>query len=179
MSEQIWTCKIGGASPGLPLGADLPMREAIREAFRIVAGAEPQFCFSGWGGKLTEIQRSIVENRPHDPSKCDDVESLKEQLAAAVKRAEAAEAALRVQTKQIGVACDKHDLIHALACGYCLRDAETDAKRWQMFKRIVNVWRGRLSPKIRVTEICPEFGDEKEIGSLDLEKRIDEAMRNG
>ena len=33
-------------------------------------------------------------------------------------------AELNARAKQIGVACMKHDLIHALACGYCLREAE-------------------------------------------------------
>jgi hypothetical protein len=30
--------------------------------------------------------------------------------------------ALKVRSKQIGVACDKHDLIHAIACGYCFKE---------------------------------------------------------
>lgn len=49
---------------------------------------------------------------------------MNERIQELAERAEKAEAALRKQTKQIGVACEKHDLIHALACGYCLREAE-------------------------------------------------------
>lgn len=62
---KIWDCKIGEVSEGeLPDGADLPMRDAIREAYLKITGREPQFMFSGWGGSLTPVQRKIVNN--HD-----------------------------------------------------------------------------------------------------------------
>lgn len=66
MSEQIWTCKIGGSAEPLPPGADMPMREAVAEAYRKITGIEPEFVFSGWGGSLTEPERAVVENRLPD-----------------------------------------------------------------------------------------------------------------
>lgn len=62
-SEKIWTCKIGGFAAQLPRGADAPMRAAVARAFREITGAEPDFCFSGWGGDLTEPERAVVEDR--------------------------------------------------------------------------------------------------------------------
>lgn len=61
--ERIWECKIGGLTGALPPGSDAPMRNAIQEAFYQLAGADAQFCFSGWGGKLDEAERAVVENR--------------------------------------------------------------------------------------------------------------------
>lgn len=63
MKEDIWFCKIGGTGCELPGGADAPMRDAICDAFREVAGVEAQFIFSGWGQELTESERAVVENR--------------------------------------------------------------------------------------------------------------------
>lgn len=63
MSERIWFCKIGGPVGKLPRGADGPMREAVAEAYKRLTGREPEFCFSGWGGELTEPERAVVENR--------------------------------------------------------------------------------------------------------------------
>lgn len=60
---QVWTCKIGETG-ALPMGADLPMRQAVRHAYRELTGEEPDFIFSGWGGELTEYERAVVENRP-------------------------------------------------------------------------------------------------------------------
>jgi hypothetical protein len=62
-TENIWTCKIGGAVSRLPPGADAPMRNAVFECFRRLAESEAQFCFSGWSGVLTESERAVVENR--------------------------------------------------------------------------------------------------------------------
>jgi hypothetical protein len=62
-TESIWCCKIGGLTGELPKGADLPMRIAIRNAYRELTGVEPQFLFSGWGQELTEAERAVVENR--------------------------------------------------------------------------------------------------------------------
>lgn len=62
---KIWDCKIGGVDRSkLPDGADLPMRNAIRQAYKELTGEEPQFIFSGWGGKLTKIEREIVSEKP-------------------------------------------------------------------------------------------------------------------
>jgi hypothetical protein len=63
VSENIWKCKIGGAVDALPLGADFPMRQAIRAAYREITGKEPDFLFSGWGAQLTEDERTVVEDR--------------------------------------------------------------------------------------------------------------------
>lgn len=61
--EQIWTCTVGGVAGQLPLGADSPMRDAVQAAFQRITGNCPEFTFSGWGAKLTEPQRAVVENR--------------------------------------------------------------------------------------------------------------------
>lgn len=39
------------------------MRNAVFEAFHRLTGTHAEFCFSGWGGKLDEIERAVVENR--------------------------------------------------------------------------------------------------------------------
>lgn len=63
-NEQIWFCKVGGPTAvPLPRGADAPMRAAIQSAFAGLAGVEPAFIFSGWGGELTEGERAVHENR--------------------------------------------------------------------------------------------------------------------
>ncbi len=46
--------------------------------------------------------------------------------------------ALQVRSKQIGVACLKHDLTHALACGHCHANAQAEIARLQ---RVVEVLR--------------------------------------
>lgn len=59
---KIWTCKIGEVVDAkVPSGGDLPMREAVQAAYRKLTGEEPEFCFSGWGGELDEIQREIIQ----------------------------------------------------------------------------------------------------------------------
>jgi hypothetical protein len=45
------------------------MRRAVEAAYRAVTGAEPAFLFSGWGGKLDECERAVVEKRLPDPLK--------------------------------------------------------------------------------------------------------------
>jgi len=55
----IWSCKIGEAD-GLPEGADLPMRQAVQLAYYQLTGKHANFCFSGWGAKLTEKEREVV-----------------------------------------------------------------------------------------------------------------------
>lgn len=62
-NERIWFCKIGGDVHGLPRGADGPMRDAVSEAYRTLTGTAPRFIFSGWGGKLSEPERAVVEDR--------------------------------------------------------------------------------------------------------------------
>lgn len=58
--KNCWTCKIGEAEWSLlPPGADAPMRDAIAAAYLKLTGHEPDFIFSGWGGKLTESERAV------------------------------------------------------------------------------------------------------------------------
>lgn len=64
----VWACKIGGERPlRLPPGADDPMRTAVERAFREIAGRDPLFVFSGWGGALTEGELAVVEGRDPEP----------------------------------------------------------------------------------------------------------------
>ena len=63
-SKRVWTCKIGWAGDELPLGSDLPMRDAVAAAYKkLTGGHHPDFIFSGWGGELTEPELAVVENR--------------------------------------------------------------------------------------------------------------------
>jgi hypothetical protein len=63
-NEKVWDCKIGVIGElALPMGADLPMRQAIERAFKEITGRDPEFIFSGWGGSLTDVERQIVEER--------------------------------------------------------------------------------------------------------------------
>ncbi len=57
---KIWTCKIGEVDEVAP-GSDSPMRQAVREAYLQITGEEPLFLFSGWRGKLTEVEREVAE----------------------------------------------------------------------------------------------------------------------
>ena len=62
--NSVWECKIGWAPrEKLPMGADFPMRQAIRNAFYQVTGVEAEFIFSGWGAELSESELAVVENR--------------------------------------------------------------------------------------------------------------------
>lgn len=57
----IWSCKIGldpGTLAKLPPGADAPLRRIVEECFRMMFGYEADFCFSGWGGELTEVEEA-------------------------------------------------------------------------------------------------------------------------
>lgn len=45
-----WTCTVTGPYTGLPPAADLPMRLAVREAYRRVTGNEATRLWSGWNG---------------------------------------------------------------------------------------------------------------------------------
>ena len=58
----IWDCKIGEIDAAdLPPGADAPMREAVKRAYRELTGREPRFLFSGWGAELDDVERALVE----------------------------------------------------------------------------------------------------------------------
>lgn len=71
---KVWECKIG--EPGdeeLPPGADGPMRSAVEQAYQELVGRPADFAFSGWGGRLTEVQRAVHEDRAPDFSLYDVV----------------------------------------------------------------------------------------------------------
>lgn len=60
---KIWSCKIGEVSRDLlPHGSDLPMRQAVYEAYVRITGQEPDFIFSGWGAELTEGEREVADD---------------------------------------------------------------------------------------------------------------------
>lgn len=57
----VWDCQIGGIDrKALRPGSDAPLRQAVEAAFLDLTGKEAEFCFSGWGGKLTAVQLNIV-----------------------------------------------------------------------------------------------------------------------
>lgn len=67
--RRIWECKIGEVDGDeLPSGSDGPMRAAVVAAYQRLTGHGPTFTFSGWGGRLTEMQRAVVEDREPDPA---------------------------------------------------------------------------------------------------------------
>jgi hypothetical protein len=63
---KIWSCKIGEVDEAKLRaaypegGADAPMRDAVREAYRQLTGEYPAFLFSGWGAELDEHERAAV-----------------------------------------------------------------------------------------------------------------------
>lgn len=60
--QKTWYCKIGEGVPQVD-AADGPMRQAVARAYEEITGEEPDFIFSGWGAKLTEAERAVVEDR--------------------------------------------------------------------------------------------------------------------
>jgi hypothetical protein len=68
MMAKIWYCKIGEIDTGLPPAADIPMREAVANAYHAVTGQDPDFLFSGWGAQLEERERAVVEDRLPAPT---------------------------------------------------------------------------------------------------------------
>ena len=62
---KIWSCKIGEVDfDDVPDGGDLPMRQAVRKAYKELTGKDDKFLFSGWGSELTDIEREVVTGRP-------------------------------------------------------------------------------------------------------------------
>lgn len=60
----IWECKIGSSElRPLPMGSDLPMRQAVREAYLKLTRENPEFIFSGWGATLTPSELIVVEHK--------------------------------------------------------------------------------------------------------------------
>lgn len=67
---KIWSCKIGEIPDDLlPDAADWPMRKAVAAAYLALTGQPNDFIFSGWGGRLTEVERAVVEDRAPDRAK--------------------------------------------------------------------------------------------------------------
>jgi hypothetical protein len=61
---KMWDCQIGEVARALvPDGADKPMRDAVRAAYKELTGEDDLFIFSGWGSQLSELQRATHENR--------------------------------------------------------------------------------------------------------------------
>jgi hypothetical protein len=60
MGELIWSCKIGAASQ-IPPNSDAPMRAAVVHAYYELTGEYPNFIFSGWGDKLTDVEEEALE----------------------------------------------------------------------------------------------------------------------
>lgn len=63
---KVWECKIGGKRVELPDGADAPLRQAVQKAYFELTGTYAEFCFSGWGGKLDEIEIEIAYKENKD-----------------------------------------------------------------------------------------------------------------
>lgn len=57
--QRVWSCKIGFAGDSR-VGSDKTMRAAVERAYRELTGRHAEFCFSGWGGGLTDGEAEIV-----------------------------------------------------------------------------------------------------------------------
>jgi hypothetical protein len=53
MSERTWACEVSGPVDDLPPGSDLPMRMAVRDAFKQLTGHNDTVLRSGWGLSLS------------------------------------------------------------------------------------------------------------------------------
>jgi len=58
-TPRVWTCKIGG-NVHVPSGGDAQMRGAVELAFMRMVGKKPDFCFTGWGGDLSPLEKEIA-----------------------------------------------------------------------------------------------------------------------
>ena len=63
MDPKVWECSIGGAGFELPPGADAPLRNAVAKAYLELTGKDPEFCFSGWGGRLSDVQVAVLAHQ--------------------------------------------------------------------------------------------------------------------
>lgn len=64
MDKKMWHCEIGEVDGDkIPMGGDYPMRVAVAKAFKDLTGEDNIFIFSGWGNKLSEGRRAVVESR--------------------------------------------------------------------------------------------------------------------
>jgi len=58
--KEYWNCTIGPTTRDkLPDGSDLPMRQAVEDAFRNIVGEYSAHCWSGWG--LSDYVREAKE----------------------------------------------------------------------------------------------------------------------
>lgn len=65
---KVWECKvILPDDVELPLGADLPMRNAVRGAVEQMTERLPSNIFSGWGGKLTATEMEVAGIKDETP----------------------------------------------------------------------------------------------------------------
>lgn len=63
-NKKMWHCEIGEVDcDKIPMGGDSPMRDAVAKAFKDLTREDSIFIFSGWGNKLSEGRRAVVENR--------------------------------------------------------------------------------------------------------------------
>ena len=67
---QYWVCVIGPSSKPLPTGCDAPLRNAVRDAFEALFGAEDGVCYSGWGAD-EKLATAVLDawNRRVDPDR--------------------------------------------------------------------------------------------------------------
>lgn len=65
IAGKVWKCEIGPIDEALlPDGADLPMRQAVAQAFEKMTGREPEAIYSGWGGPFSPANaRDVVALR--------------------------------------------------------------------------------------------------------------------
>lgn len=94
--QRTWTCRIGTFAPGsLPIGADLPMRQAVQKAFHDLLGIHPAATFSGWGDKFDEHEMAVIEDRLPEPEP-DTITALQAEVARLREENEALREALVV-----------------------------------------------------------------------------------
>ena len=56
VEDEYWICIIGPTTrPELPSGADLPMRNAVEDAFQVTTKKEREICWSGWGNNREKV----------------------------------------------------------------------------------------------------------------------------
>jgi hypothetical protein len=113
--------------------ADTVSVPASKRVLRIVCQDYSVFYSQEWSSRLVAAIERQADKRHGGVRSMELIEHDKEVKEANFQRqrAEKAEAALRVQTNQIGVACLKHDLIHQLTCGICHREAEAELSRYR------------------------------------------------
>jgi len=60
MAKECWVCVIGPIEQNkLPMGADFPMRQAVKQAFAGLVGEEAEICASGWGFPEKLVEKGL------------------------------------------------------------------------------------------------------------------------